>query len=259
MRSMERVIFGCLMVFGLLPGAMACTTASWPGGTTGLDTTVFAASPPDFSRYSELCALRVIGTGSVKDTNPEHERIRLRFYLLSQLTGSGNAVLFRAYADETDTSSLFEVRRNDGNLVFDTTAAGGASQNVAAPSGWVAIELDWDSGGSMDVWVNTDAATALPTTTLNAGTGTVEAVRLGLVAGLGGFGGGVIFDAYESHATTPVGLLLVGDANGNGSITIADAVTILNELNGTLSAGQPDCNLNGAITIADAVCALNAL
>ena len=51
----------------------------------------------------------------------------------------------------------------------------------------------------------------------------------------------------------------MGDANGNGSLQIADADALFNELNGTLSDGQPDCNLHGAVTIADVVCLFNAL
>jgi hypothetical protein len=51
----------------------------------------------------------------------------------------------------------------------------------------------------------------------------------------------------------------VGDANGNGSITVADVVSVLNELAGTLQSGQPDCNENGGVTVADAVCLINSL
>ena len=252
------VIFGCLLVCGLgvSPAVNACSTAGWLGGVTGLDTTLFVASPPTFSRYSNLCAMRVTGTGSVRDFSPDHSRIRVRFYtFLNQLAGTGNAVLFRAYADETDTTSLFEIRRNNGNLVFDTTAAGGGSQTVAVPNNWAAIEFDWQSGGTMSIWVNADATSAGATTTVAAGTGTVDSARLGLITGLQGFTGAALFDAYEAHSTTAVGLLLVGDANGNGAVNSTDATRVFAEsAPGTLSLGQPDCNLNGTVNSTDATC-----
>lgn len=261
MKYKDSVIFGCLLMCGLgaSPLAQACSTDGWLGGVTGLNTTLFVgspnSSPPNATpRFSELCGMRVTGTGSVRDLSPDHTRIRVRFYVLSQLAGTGETVLFRAYANETDTGSLFEIRRDGTNLEFDTTAAGGGSTSVAAPTGWLAIEFDWQSGGSMSIWVNADANTAPTTATVAAGTGTVDSARLGLIAGLGGFTGAGVFDAYEAHSTTPVGLLLNGDANDSGTITIADVTRIGSELNGSLSPGQPDCNRSGGVTIADVTC-----
>ena len=263
MKFKDGVIFGCLLLcgFGASPLAQACTTDGWLGGVTGLSTTLFVgqpnSSPPNNTpRFSELCAMRITGTGSVRDLSPDHSRLRARFYVLfSQLAGSGTAVLLRAYPNESDTTPLFEIRRNNGNLIADTTGAGGgASTPFAAPTGWVAIEFDWQSGGTMNVWVNANAATAPASFTVASGTGTVSSVRMGAVAGLGGFTGALVFDAYEAHSTTAVGLLLNGDANDSGSITIADVTRIGSELNGTLSPGQPDCNRSGGVTIADVTC-----
>jgi len=266
MKYKDSVIFGCLLLCGLgaSPLTQACSTGGWLGGADGLNTTLFVGSPNSVApnttqRYSEFCGMRVTGEGSVMDPSPDHTRIRVRFYVLfSQLTGTGNAVLFRAYADETDTTSLFEIRRNNGNLVFDTTAAGGASTSVASPAGWVAIEFDWQSGGTMSIWVNADANTAPTSTTVAAGTGTVSSARLGLITGLQGFTGAVMFDAYEAHSTTPVGLLLVGDANGNGVVNSTDVSRVLieTELGGSLSQGQPDCNRNGVVNSTDASCVI---
>ena len=106
----------------------------------------------------------------------------------------------------------------------------------------------------MSYWVNANAASAPATGTLAAGTGSVDSARLGLITGLGGFTGAVIFDAFEAHSTTAVGLLLNGDANDSGTVTITDVTRIGSELNGSLSPGQPDCNRSGGVTIADVTC-----
>jgi len=257
MHFKDGIIFGSVLACGLVlsSAAFACSTDGWNGGVVGLSTTLFVDSPPSFPRYSEFCGMNVTGTGSVRDLSPNHDRIRARFYVFSQLTGTGDAVLFRAYADEGDATPLFEVRRNDGNLVFDASDAGGGSQSVASPSGWVAVEFDWDSvGNTFDIWVNADASVATATASTTAGSGTVSSVRLGLVAGLGGFSGNAVFDAYEAHSTTAVGRLLAGDANGNEVNDIADVLAVGGELNGTLAVGQPDCNEDGAIGIADVLC-----
>jgi hypothetical protein len=207
--------------------------------------------------------LNVTGVGSVRDLSPEHTRIRARFYVLTKstsaggLTGAtGTAVLLRAYSDETDTAALFEIKRVDGNLVFDTTGDGDTPAAVAAVNGWTAIEFDWESGGDMDIWVNAPSSGA-PTATVGAGTGTVKSVRLGLIS-LSGFGGNVVFDAYEAHSTTPVGLLLDGDSNNSGTVNSGDTVSIVNEfLGGILAAGTPDCNRDGKVNSGDTVCIIN--
>jgi len=268
MKYMDGVIVGCLLLcgFGASPLAQACTTDGW-SDVTGLSTTLFvgqpSGTPNTMPRFSELCAMRVTGTGSVRDLSPDHTRIRARFYVLfSQLTNAtGTAVLLRAYPNETDTSPLFEIRRNNGNLIADTTGAGGAASTpFAAPAGWVAIEFDWQSGGTMSVWVNANAATAPATFTVASGSGTVSSVRMGAIAGLGGFTGALVFDAYEAHSTTPVGLLLAGDANPDEEINVFDFGFIRNEILGnSLATGQPDCNKDGDINVFDFGCIRNII
>jgi len=258
MNFKDGVIFVGMLACGLgmASAANACSTSLWSDSSGAIT----AGSPTTVPRFSQLCALSVTGTGSVRDLSPDHTRLRARFYVLSKLVGTGNVVLFRAYANETDTGSLFEIRRNGANLQFDTTGAGGASVNFTAPTGWTAIEFDWTSGGTMNIWVNVPSSGST-LTTVAAGTGTVKSIRLGLITGLDTYTGSVVFDAYEAHSTTPVGLLLLGDANGGGTLTSADATRVLNEISigGTLSTGQPDCNLGGTITSADATCILNKL
>jgi hypothetical protein len=258
---MERVIFGCLMVFGFLPRAMACTTDSWNGGASGL---VTANSPPSVARVSEFCGLRLTGTGHVQDNNPDaHTQFIARFYVLPQLSGSGQADLFIAYANETPSSPLFDVSFNGSNFVFDASGAGGGSASAPAQAGWNLVEVDYNSpANTFSFWVNANATVDPATGSFASGSGAVEAVRLGLPNGLGGFSGGsVSFDVYESHASTPVGPQpFIGDANGSETINVFDMVSQQNEILGNaLAPGQPDCNLNGSVNIFDMVCVQNII
>jgi hypothetical protein len=262
MRNMDRALLGSVFLFGfgLAYDTQACTTEGWLGGNSGVPGSANPASPPTVARYSELCALAVTNTSHVQDNNASDTRYRARFYVLDGLTGANTVDIFVAYSDEAASNPLFKVGFNGSQFTFDATAAGGTSTTAASVSGWNLVEFDWNSvAGDFDFWVNADAVTDAATGSVNSGTGTVEAVRLGAPNGFNSQTGKVTFDAFESHRTTPVGPLLVGDSNGNGSVTIADVVSVLNELSGTLQIGQPDCNENGGVTVADAVCLINSL
>ena len=70
----------------------------------------------------------------------------------------------------------------------------------------------------------------------------------------------VLFDAYESRRTSPAGLFLNGDANGDGRLSVRDIVEALREVTGAAFAtGTPDCNLDGAISLFDTLCIQNAI
>jgi hypothetical protein len=257
MKNMDRVIFGCMMVFGLLPGAMACTTDSWNGGASGLAT---ADSPPAVARVSEFCGLRLTGIGHVQDNNPDaHTQFIARFFALVQVTGSGQADLFVAYPNETPSNSLFDISFDGSNFDFDASGAGGGTGTTAAQSGWNLIEIEYNSGGTFSFWVNADATVDPVTGSFAAGSGAVDAVRLGLPNGLGGFSGGAVtFDDYESHSSTPVGTVQFGDANGDGNVNSGDTVSIINEnLGDVLASGVPDCNRDGNVNSGDTVCIIN--
>jgi hypothetical protein len=259
---MECALFGSVFLLGLALGSNveACSTDAWLGGTANIPGNGQAASPPPVPRYSGLCALSITGQAHVQSNFASDTRYRARFYVLDGLTGAGTVEVFEAYSDEAATTPLFKVSFNGSQFTFDASDAGGNSAMAASANGWNIVEFDWNSDtGDFDYWVNADAGTDPATGSINSGAGTVEAVRLGAPNGFAGQTGYVNFDAFESHRTTPVGALLVGDANNSGGISIADAVAILNELNGTLQSGQPDCNENGGVTVADAVCLLNSL
>jgi hypothetical protein len=235
---------------------LACSTDGWIGGSVGGT----ADSPPAVARYSEFCAYALTESGYVQSNFASDERYRGRFYVLDGLTGGDAIDIFEAYAADSATGPLFRIAFDGAEFTFDATDAGGNSASTPASSGWNLIEFDWDSGtNTFTYWVNADAAVDPASGSVAAGTGTVEAVRLGAPNGFLPQTGKLTFDAFESHRMDPVGGLLDGDANGNGSLTIADVITIGNELNGTLGAGQPDCNRNGSITIADVICVGNKL
>jgi len=261
MRNALRIAAFCGVVsvqFLFSGSAFACSVAAWGANTGGT-----AGSPLAIPRYSELCAFEVTGQHHVQSNFASDTRYRVRFYVLDGLTGSGSVDIFEAYGNEAPSGPLFKVSFDGSQFTFNATAAGGTSTTVAGKNGWNVVELDWTSGGQMRFWLNADATPDInPTGTVNAGTGTVEAIRLGAPNGLGTQTGKLVFDAFESHRTTPIGLLLVGDANGNSSVNIFDMIGIQNEILNpatSLAVGQPDCNENGSVNVFDMICVQNII
>ena len=263
MKNMDRVIFGSVLLIGLGFGlnAQACTTDGWQGGATGAN----AGSPSAIARYSEFCAMQVddqTGAGHVQSDFASDSRYIGRFYVLPKLNGTGAVDILVAYSDEAPAQTeLFSIAFDGTDFLFDTS---GGSGTAPAATGWNLIEFEFNSDGQFNYWVNETwdfggLSYGAMTGNFAAGTGTVEAVQLGAPNGFASQTGTVNFDAYESHRTTPVGALVVGDANGNGAISIADVISAGNELNGTLAPGQPDCNENGGVSIADVICVGNKL
>ena len=267
MKNMDRVIFGSILLIGLGFGlnAQACTTDGWQGGA--VNATV--GEPKAIKRYSEFCAMAITdSTSHVQSNFASDTRYIGRFYFYPKdASGAGEVDILVAYSDEGGASPLFTISYDGTDFIFDATGAGGGSESTVADTDhWNLIEFEYDSDtDTFNYWVNetwdfgTLAYTTGPTGTFSSGTGTVEAVRLGTPNGMAGQSGTFAFDAYESHRTTPVGALLTGDANNNGSISVADVVSVINELGGALQVGQPDCNETGGVSVADAVCLINLL
>ncbi len=262
MKSTARLTTIAVLLAGTFfaSASLACTTDAW----TSAEGITLADGPTNgVSRYSGICALEVTQTGHVVDNNPAAETTFIgRFYVFPKNLSAGTHELFVAFSVEGDTGSdVFVITYDGTDITLDAGAVGGGSVSVAADTThWNLIEFKWVSGGQGSLWVNSDALTQDADGTFASGTGSIEQVRLGAVSGINT--DKAYFDAYESHRSLPVGALLDADANGNGSISIADAITLFNELNltnQTLATGQPDCNLNGSITIADAICLFNLL
>ena len=254
MKTLTRLVYASVLIAGTFSAstAMACTTSLWNGGTTG---TPVAGSPTDVSRVSGLCAMELSATGSVKDTSPTNETTVIsRFYVFAQLN-SGAPVIFEAFSDDNATSSLLTVTFDGSNFVFN--AGAGASPNVPGVSGWNLVELAWTGGGTMEYWVNTDATTTAALGSVTAAAGTMNSVVLGTADALDGV---LTFDDYESHRSTPVGGVLLGDSDGNGIIDVFDMIGSQKEIleqgqvGAFLADGQPDCNLDGAVDVFDMIC-----
>lgn len=237
---------GALVAGSLFAGqaALACTTGNW-SGTMG-SVAAGARIADGIERYSGLCGMQTPGgaVAYVQDDNPGGiRRIRARFYVLADNTSAVD--IYRGFT--AGSSQLFNVRLGTGGAV--TLTSGGASVSANGVSGnWNSIEVDWNaSSGQLVLTVNEQSPVSVPFSV----SGGVGFVRLG---NLNGASGTMNFDAYESRRTTGVGRLLVGDVNGNGSISSADVVAARLEFLGTEQPGQPDCNESGSISSADVVC-----
>lgn len=242
-----------LLFSGLALDANACSTDAWDVVSGG----GIVDSPLTVSRYSEQCALQLSEAGYVQSNRASDRRYIARFYVLNGFSASGDVPVFQVFADEAATAPLFAVSLDGALFTFDATDAGGGQGAAPAASGWNLVELDWDSiGGTLRFWVNADARTDPASGSVDSGSGTVEAVRLGMPEGIGGQAGALTFDAFESRRSTPVGGLIDCDADGSGAtpITAADVSAVVNERFGApsvLAAGQPDCNLDGDINLLD--------
>lgn len=255
MKNRSRFVPTCaaLLFSGLAASAYGCSTAAWDA-VSGAG---IAGSPLAVSRYSEQCALQVSGTGYVQSNRANDARYIARFYVLNGLTAAGSVPIFQAFSDDAATSSLFTVSLDGAQFMVDASAAGGGQDTAPAAGGWNLVEVDWDSaGGTLSFWINADARTDPATASFDSGSGEVEAVRLGMPAGIGGQSGALTFDAFESRRGTPVGGLIDCDADGSGDmpITADDVDAVVNERFGVpsvLACGQPDCNLDGDINLLD--------
>jgi len=251
-----------LIFIGFSSNALACSAAAWFGGGISGNGSVGSPSPDGIVRYSEFCAYSLAqpgGAGYVQSNLADDARYIARFYVLDGLTGAGDVIIFRGYGEDGATTTKFTVSFDGTNFKFD---AGNGTQSAAGKSGWNVVEIDWAANGAMNYWVNADASADAPTGSVSTGDGVISAVRLGAPEGFNGNTGKLTFDAFESHRSTPVGLLLAGDSNGNGAINIFDSIGIQNEIldpANKLAAGQPDCNGTGSVNVFDMICVQNII
>ena len=259
MKSITRLITLAALLAGtfFVTSTLACSSAQWTSTEAGATVGDPTGSVP---RVNGFCGLKVTGTGHVVDNSPTAETTFIgRFYVYPKELGAGTHEVFAAYSDEAGTK-LFSITYDGTNFNFDATAAaGGGSTSAAADSThWNLVEFKWESDAQGSVWVNADALSDAATSTFASGTGSVDQVRLGAIAGIDA--NNAFFDDYESHRSQAVGALLAGDAKTDGLINIFDIVFMRNEIlaNG-LASGTPDCNLDGKINIFDIVCARNII
>ena len=263
MRIKDGVILGSLLIIGLSLGfnAMACTPDGW-SVTLNIPSNGETGSPLPISRYSRFCAYAVTDTSWVQSNAASDTRYFGRFYVFPDVSGSGTVDLLVAYSDEgaTGGDTLFKISYDGTDFIFDASGASGGSDSTPAVSGWNLVEFEYDSDSStFNYWVNetwdfNSLSYTAPTGSFTSGSGTVEAVQLGVPNGLDGDTGTITFDEFESHRTTNVGALRRGDADGSDAVNVLDYGAIQIEILGTLQIGQPDCNEDGSINVLDYSC-----
>jgi len=267
-KKIKTILAAGLLTLGM--AAQACTLAAWDDGAN-----VTAGGPEEggalnYTRYSGLCSMKSDGTNAgrvindgdgvgVLDTSgPSQEGTMItRFYFLAEGTGSG--IIFQAFSDDAETTPVYTVTF-DGTDVTVTPNDGGtdtAVGSVNAAYNWHSVEIEWNQGGAINLWVDThsitDAAAANAGVSGNAAT-EIESVALG---GANDFTS-VIFDEYESRRSSPIGRLQVGNVDGDASVTGADVILILREASFILvnDQGVPDVDKSGSIDGVDVILAL---
>lgn len=267
----KKTCFSILAALGMLLGAsfaQACTLGAWTGGNAGDAAAADSTNPT--SAYSGECLMTTSG-GFVQDDSPGGEAEMIsRFYF--NASGSGSAVIYETFSDEpatnADGSSIYTVTFDASAntiTVADTFGGGSATGALALNAGgeWNSVEVHWVSGGAIDVWVNADATTDAATDSATSGGGSISSSRLGAgTSGIVAKGVGFTanFDDFEARRTTNVGRLKLGDADGDGSRELSDAVLLLNEFLSPVSQiidGQRDANEDGTFGLSDAVATLN--
>jgi hypothetical protein len=253
--------------------ALACQTTNWTGGAQGAP---LAGEPDDatpVSRYSGKCGLRSTASGSyVRDNSPAAEpKYRARFYAFTGVTGTGEAVVFRA-TRASDSAAMIRVTYDTGVDQFkfyvgpDATADG----SVAAVEGrWYSIELNYSNAAPAELRYtvqgnasNTPVANNALATAAPTAADVIDTAELGWVASTGAPTGAVNVDAFDSRRTSPIGRLKRADSNnsqtcsaGDITATARDIIAILTSGNqGVLALGQPDCNENGTVSAGDITC-----
>ncbi len=264
---MKRLILTVAAVglLGAASFAQACSLAAWSSSSGA----VLEGGPGDANdvpRLEGLCSMEASGVGYVQDNSPADEPTMIvSFYYLGSTSAlkGGSADLLIAYQDEAGATPVFTVTADQTNVTV-TPNDGGSAAVAATGSGWNSVTVQWTQGGAINLWVNSDAA-ANPMSPNGTGmsgnaASTISSARLGPVADLGPFAA-ILFDRYESRRSQLVPNAIPGDANGNGSCSVGDAVSILNEFltgNPGNNTGTPDRNLDGNVTLGDAVLTLNA-
>lgn len=251
------LIGGCLFAGSAF--AQACTTNNW-SSVTGAPTADGPANAQ--ARYVGSCSLAVDAstTSYVQDDNPNSEQsYRARFYVyLSDLTAATDAPIF-----ETDAFTV-TVSLAGGNYTFGSNAG----ISVSAYDGWNSLELSWDNTGTFSMesgyveTVNIAGQDVLqdvtvPAVTNGADTTLITFARLGSLDGSAT--GTILFDDFESRRTEAIGQLMRGNADGNTSVDVLDALAIVDERfpPNTVAPGQPDCTLDGNVNVLDALCVVD--
>jgi hypothetical protein len=283
MNLSRKILAGALIALLPLGGAMACTTDAWDA-TSGSP----LADDPDTSaannagetaavkRYAGACGLRPAGAGNsfVTDNSPAGDGgastpYRARFYVYTGLSAA--AKVFSATDGENGAGTeLVSVTYNPAGS-FAIAGPGGASTSIngIVANRWYTVELKYQTGTTLDVFVR-GAGTATEQTASTAsvtGAG-VQSVRLGVVGAPGGTGELSVDEFDSSRGASRIGSLLRGDAAGpsagapDNKCDANDASAMISEFflvatgqpQFSLAPGQPDCTEDGVVDANDLSC-----
>lgn len=286
MNLSHKFLAGAIIALLPISSVLACGTVAW-STTTGSP----VADDPDASaatnapeaasvkRYAANCGLApASGAASHVTNNTVADGVyRARWYVYTGIS-TGAPRMFEAFtADSGAGTSVFNATYDRAGGDFDFTAVGAAMPSiVVAPNRWYSVEVFHNTGSALTVSVQgansavVDSA-ALTSTSAAPVAGTVESVRLGNVNGAAlGFAAtpaannnsGFSVDEFDStrSATTAIGRLCRGDANGNANAAVGDvdlnaldAGSIIAErFNTAIAPGQPDANEDGVVNALDA-------
>jgi len=255
MKTATRLISSAVLLTSafFVSSTFACDTAAWAGGVA--NATAGDPAADSIARVSGFCGMKVTAAnGHVADNSPADETTFIsRFYFFPKNVAAGPHEIFVALSDEANSESdVFVISYDSGDITVDAQGAGGDSVTVAAdPTHWNLVEVAWTSGGTGEIWVNSDALVDPATDIFAPGTGSIDRVEMGGADG-------ALFDDYESHRSLAVGALLAGDGNGDGAVNSGDIISIINEFfQAGLASGIPDCNLDGSVNSGDIICIIN--
>ncbi len=261
-KKLKTILAAGLLTVGI--AAQACTLGAWDDNASS---TALAggpgepAGPTNFARYSGLCAMKTAGaTPSVLNngaggatSGPAGEANMIaRFYFKAD---GNTGTIFTTYEEDAATTPVYTVAFDGTNVTVTPNGGGSATSTAVGGTNWHSVEISWaNNGDPINVWVDSDATTAAADASTTSAAG-ATLINAGILGGMSG----ITFDAYESRRTTAVGRLVVGDATGDSTVNIIDAISIVNEINGSISVGTPDCTEDGAVNIIDAICVVNII
>lgn len=292
MNLSRKFLAGAILALLPLTGALACNTAAWNGGATGnpiaddpdTHASTNATETAAVKRYSGKCGLQSAAGGNsfVTDNSPTGDGggatpYRARFYVYTSPTAA--AKVFSAGDADNGGNELLSVTYNPG-ASFVATAPGGATATVngIAANRWYMVEIKYQNGTPLDLFVRGNGGTAAnsaeqtASSAGNAGPGGVGSARIGVI---GATTGTVAVDEFDSsRGATRIGGLLRGDAaasDGVGapdaSCNAGDAIAMVAEFftlngippgtNSRLAPGQPDCDEDGTTNANDVQCLVN--
>ena len=241
-----------------------CGVSNW-SQATGLSDTDAGFQGVANRRYAGPCGLRVPLDGSarfVTDQGPVWEFVyNARFYVFLDDVSTSSPVQIHAASDFSDQAvSIWYNLPTAGDLTLSLLDQHGQTHQLTylnIGTGWHSVAYVWEANLDANVEFQLNSGSAL-TATLDTSGLAIGSASLGNLQGASG--GFIDFDDFDSRRFSRPQRFLVGDANDDGLIDIADIIAIADEIDGLeFAPGQPDCNEDGKIDAADVTCLVDLL